>query len=220
MSCPIARCPARDGPTRFARASGQGRYKRRPVGGYLSVGRVPSTRGPKRTGPTPWTPSNIGGGADALVCSALSCASCSASTALICSSSNSSRSSSRQTCALRCWGDGHRQSGAHPAALADRDATAHTRCALREEQSRSDVLDPFHDQHLALPANPAAVFIFRRRRPNHGADPRFTALVASSARSKVSPSILSVLARRRRREVAIEAASTTWLSIPSLSKTR
>jgi hypothetical protein len=45
-------------------------------------------------------------------------------------------------------------------------------------------------------------------------------LWASSARSKVSPSILSVLARRRRREVAIEAASTTWLSIPSLSKTR
>src|SRR5271157_873308 len=32
-------------------------------------------------------------------------------------------------------------------------------------------------------------------------------LWASSARSKVSPSILSVLARRRRREIAIEAAS-------------
>ena len=36
------------------------------------------------------------------------------------------------------------------------------RCALREEQSFDpiDVLDPFHDQHLALTANPAAVFIF------------------------------------------------------------
>ena len=42
-------------------------------------------------------------------------------------------------------------------------------CALREEQSFDpvDVLDPFHDQHLALTANAAAVFIFRRRRPNH-----------------------------------------------------
>jgi hypothetical protein len=40
-----------------------------------------------------------------------------------------------------------------------------------------DVLDPFHNQHLALTANPAAVFIFRRRRPNHRADPRFTTLV-------------------------------------------
>ena len=105
VSCPIARCPARGGPTCFARASGQGRHKRRPVGGYLGVGRVPQTRGPKpNSGPTPWTPSNIGGGADALVCSALSCASRSASTALICSSSNSSRSSSRQNCASRCWG--------------------------------------------------------------------------------------------------------------------
>ena len=97
-------------------------------------------------------------------------------------------------------------------------------CALREEQSFDpvDVLDPFHDQHLALTANPAAVFIFRRQRLNHRADPRFTPrkCKASSARSKVSPAILSVLARRRRREVAIEAASTTWLSIPSLSKAR
>jgi hypothetical protein len=40
---------------------------------------------------------------------------------------------------------------------------------LREQQSFDpiDVLDPFHDQHLTLTANPAAVFIFRRRRPNH-----------------------------------------------------
>jgi hypothetical protein len=41
-------------------------------------------------------------------------------------------------------------------------------CALREEQSFDpvDVLNPFHDQHLTLTANPAAVFILRRRRPN------------------------------------------------------
>ena len=41
--------------------------------------------------------------------------------------------------------------------------------ALREEQSFDpvDVLDPFHDQHFTLTADPATVFIFRRRRPNH-----------------------------------------------------
>jgi hypothetical protein len=41
--------------------------------------------------------------------------------------------------------------------------------ALREEQSFDavDMLDPFHDQHLALTADPASVFIFGRRRPNH-----------------------------------------------------
>src|SRR3954470_10462732 len=44
-------------------------------------------------------------------------------------------------------------------------------------------------------------------------------LYARSARSKGSPSILSVFARRRRREVAIDAGSTTWLSIPSLCST-
>ena len=45
-------------------------------------------------------------------------------------------------------------------------------------------------------------------------------LYASSARTSASPSILSVFARRRRREVAIEAGSTTWLSIPSFCSTR
>src|SRR5580704_10506724 len=41
-------------------------------------------------------------------------------------------------------------------------------------------------------------------------------LYASNARSRASPSILSVLARRRRRDVAIDDGSTTWLSTPSL----
>src|SRR5215204_454825 len=45
-------------------------------------------------------------------------------------------------------------------------------------------------------------------------------LEASRARTRASPSILSVFARRRRREVAIEAGSTTWLSIPSCCRTR
>src|SRR3954468_13918936 len=45
-------------------------------------------------------------------------------------------------------------------------------------------------------------------------------LEASRARTRASPSILSVFARRRRREVAMEAGSTTWLSIPSCCRTR
>ena len=43
---------------------------------------------------------------------------------------------------------------------------------------------------------------------------------ASNARSRASPSILSVLARRRRRDVAIDDGSTTSLSTPSLCSTR
>jgi hypothetical protein len=43
---------------------------------------------------------------------------------------------------------------------------------------------------------------------------------AIRVRTRVSPSIRSVFARRRRREVRIEAASTTWLSIPSDCSTR
>src|SRR3954452_10902580 len=45
-------------------------------------------------------------------------------------------------------------------------------------------------------------------------------LSASKARTKASPSIRSVFARRRRRDVAMEAGSTTWLSIPSFCRTR
>ena len=45
-------------------------------------------------------------------------------------------------------------------------------------------------------------------------------LWASKALTSVSPSIRSVFARRRRRETAIEAGSTTWLSIPLSSRTR
>jgi hypothetical protein len=44
-------------------------------------------------------------------------------------------------------------------------------------------------------------------------------LYASGARTSASLSILSVFARRRR-DVAIEAGSTTWLSIPSDCSTR
>ena len=41
-----------------------------------------------------------------------------------------------------------------------------------------------------------------------------------SVRNSVSPSIASVLARRCHRSTAIEAASTTWLSIPLASSKR
>ena len=51
--------------------------------------------------------------------------------------------------------------------------------ALGEQQSFDpvDVLDPLHDQHLALTAKPASVFIFRRWQPHHRANARFPALV-------------------------------------------
>jgi hypothetical protein len=41
-----------------------------------------------------------------------------------------------------------------------------------------DVLDPLDGQRLALAANPAAVFVFRRRHPDHGTDARLAALVS------------------------------------------
>jgi hypothetical protein len=47
--------------------------------------------------------------------------------------------------------------------------------------------------------------------------PRFQ---ASRVRSKVSPSMASVFARRRRRGTAIDAASTNWLSIRFASSRR
>ena len=52
--------------------------------------------------------------------------------------------------------------------------------ALREQQSFDpvDVLDPLDGQRLALAANPAAVFVFRRRHPDHGTDARLAALVS------------------------------------------
>src|SRR4051812_18144037 len=45
-------------------------------------------------------------------------------------------------------------------------------------------------------------------------------LYAKSVRSSASPWMRLVFARRRRREVKIEAASTTWLSMPACSSTR
>ena len=63
---------------------------------------------------------------------------------------------------------------------------------------------------------------YRRRKWCEGdpEGPNSPRLCAKSLRTRVSPSIVSVLARRRRREVKIDAGSTTWLSMPSLSSTR
>jgi hypothetical protein len=86
--------------------------------------------------------------------------------------------------------------------------------ALGEQRSFDAiyVLDPLGDQHLALAAEMAQ---------SAGSRGRGSArLYANSVRSSVSPSILSVFARQRRRDVAIKARSTTWLSIPPFCRTR
>jgi hypothetical protein len=101
-------------------------------------------------------------------------------------------------------------------------AEARSRIFLREQQSFDAiyVFDPLSNQHLALAAEATAssssgvgtLTIAHTR-----GSPR---LYASSARISASPSILSVFARRHRREFAIEAGSTTWLSIHSACSTR
>ena len=67
------------------------------------------------------------------------------------------------------------------------------------------MLDPLVGHRLALTATSAAVFFLWRRRPDHGADPRFAAFVRQQSAHQGFASILLVLARRRRREDAIEA---------------
>jgi hypothetical protein len=79
-----------------------------------------------------------------------------------------------------------------------------------------DVPDPLGDQDLVR-AEAAAVLVGALTSAHTRGSPR---LYASSARTSASPSILSVFARRRRRDVAIEAGTTTWLSIPSFCRTR
>jgi len=72
-----------------------------------------------------------------------------------------------------------------------------------ESHGREPVLRP---ARLALARASASPMAHTRGSPR---------LYASNARTRASPSILSVFARRRRRDVAIEAGSTTWLSTPS-----
>jgi hypothetical protein len=86
--------------------------------------------------------------------------------------------------------------------------------ALGEQRSFDAiyVLDPLGDRHLALAAEMARSAASRGRGSAR--------LYANSVRSSVSPSILSVFARQRRRDVALKARSTTWLSIPPFCRTR
>ena len=151
-------------------------------------------------------------------------ASRSASTALICSISSSSRSSSRPIWTLRCIGKGRpspvlspssrrrrsRRNGSYPDTPWENSKplmrfTCLTRSAISTLRSRQI-------SRRSSSSGAGALTIAHTR-----GSPR---LYASSVRSSASPSILSVFARRRRREVAIEAGSTTWLSIPSFSRTR
>ena len=79
---------------------------------------------------------------------------------------------------------------------------------LREQEALDpiDVLDPFGDQGLALAPEPSAILLLNARRLGHCADPGLGPLKAISVRRRVLPSMRSVLARRRRRGMAIEAA--------------
>src|SRR5271168_3573711 len=58
-----------------------------------------------------------------------------------------------------------------------------TGASLREQQSLDpiDVLDPLVGKRLALAAKSAAVFLLWRRRPDHGADPRFAACICQQS---------------------------------------
>src|SRR5216684_3998591 len=79
--------------------------------------------------------------------------------------------------------------------------------ALREQKT----LDPVHmrdallDQCSPLAAKPPPVLLFRRGRDHHRAHPWLAALVGE---------------KRPQQCLAIEAVSTTWLSIPSCCRTR
>jgi hypothetical protein len=62
-----------------------------------------------------------------------------------------------------------------------------------------------------------AILVFRARRANHGTDPPLAASPGHQQRLAVDR---IGLGRRCRRSTAIEAASTTWLSIPLASRKR
>ena len=150
-------------------------------------------------------------------------ASRSVSTDLICSSVSSSRSSSRQSVPSNARAaDDHHRSGVPQAAPSFAQQGLIVGDALGEEQSLDpiDVLYPLRCQGLALATDPAAILLVRGRCSNHGAHPRLASLIRQQALTRASPSILSVFALRRRRDVAIEAGSTTWLSTPSSCSNR
>ncbi len=83
--------------------------------------------------------------------------------------------------------------------------------ALREQQSFKaiDVLDSRGDQHFALAAETATILFLGGGALTIAHTRGSPRLYASSVRTNASPSILSVFGRRRRRDVATEAGSTT-----------
>ncbi|SFH49075.1 hypothetical protein SAMN05216459_1392 [Ensifer sp. OV372] len=152
-------------------------------------------------------------------------ASRSASTSLICASSNSRRSSSLQISAFRCFDSGRpspvrsasrrwrrsRFTGSYPRIPCVKSSpfmrlTWKTRSAIRVFRSR-----PI--RRLSSSSGVRSLTIEQAR-----GSPRFHAI---RARISVSPSMRSVFARRWRRGMAMDAASTMWLSIQaSLLSTR
>ncbi len=94
--------------------------------------------------------------------------------------------------------------------------------ALAEQQAL-DAIDVAHalvDQGLALTRDTATVLFLGRRHPDHRTHPWLASLIGQQRPDQRLAVDLVGLARRRRREVAIEAGSTTWLSIPSACSTR
>jgi hypothetical protein len=71
------------------------------------------------------------------------------------------------------------------------------------------MLEALGGRRFAFTAKPTTIFVLGHRRPDYRADACLARFVRQQRPHNVSPSIQSVLARRRRREIAIEAASTT-----------
>src|SRR3954447_14234725 len=89
--------------------------------------------------------------------------------------------------------------------------------ALAEEQSPDtiDMQNPLGDQRFALSAKAAAILFLGRRHPNHRANAWFPPLVSHQGADQRLTIDAIVFTRRCRRGTAIDAASTTWLSIQS-----
>ena len=151
--------------------------------------------------------------------SSLKRASRSASTSLICSSSNSSRSSPRVSCVLRWAGSGCPS----PVRSLSRHARRSRRIgsySLTPTLKRSPLMRltcMMRSSISALRSRPirrqsSFSTVGMRTIEQTLGSPRIHAI---KVRTSASPSILSVFARRCLRETAIDAASTTWLAIQS-----
>jgi len=142
---------------------------------------------------------------------------------LIWSSSSSSLSSSRVIADLRLSGSGRPSPVVSSSSrCGGRARWARSWRSLREQQTFDAVymLDALCDQRLAFAAEASSVLLLRFGGTAMAQTRGSPRLNASRARRRASPSSLSVLALRLRRDVAIDAGSTTWLSTPSLLSRR